>query len=95
MWVYFLDDILIDWRHQPKDSKNAMIDVLHQEFPNPEGYQFNKDKMISHMNHVLKSQQGTARTAVNTNSPKPVGLSANDWRRVLDKRWSLPNHSDQ
>ena len=38
MWIYFLDDILIDWRHQPIDNKNAVILALHREFLNPIGY---------------------------------------------------------
>ena len=43
MWVYFPDNILINWRRQLKDIKNAMIDVLYQDFPSPpKGYQFNK-----------------------------------------------------
>ena len=95
MWVYFPDDILTDWRRQPKDSKDAMVDVLHWEFPNPEGYHFKYDRMVALMNHVLKSRQGTARTAVNTESPKPAKILGDDWRRVLDERQSLPNHWDQ
>ena len=95
MWVYFSDDILTDWRRQPKDSKDAVVDVLHREFPNPEGYRFKYDRMVAHMNHVLKSRRGTARTAVNTESPKPVKLSADDWRRVLDELQLLPNRWDQ
>ena len=27
MWVYFPDDILIDWRRQPKESKEAVISI--------------------------------------------------------------------
>ena len=72
MWVYFSDDILTDWKRQPNSSKEAVLEALHQEFPNPKGYRFDKHKMTYHMNHTLKSQRGTARTVVNTESPKPA-----------------------
>ena len=29
MWVYFPDDILTDWRRQPKDSKDAVINAMN------------------------------------------------------------------
>ena len=35
MGIYFPDDILTDWRRQPDGSKNAVLDMLHREFPNP------------------------------------------------------------
>ena len=69
MLVYFPDDILTDWRRQPSLSKDVVLEILHQEFPNPPRYCFNKLKMRYRMNHTLKSRQGTARTTVNTESP--------------------------
>ena len=59
MWVYFSDDILVDLRCQPKDSKDAMVEILHWEFSNLKGYCFEKNKMILHMNHTLKSRNKT------------------------------------
>ena len=86
---------LLDWRRQPKESKEIVISILHREFPNPMEYHFDKNKMISHMNHALKSRQGIVRTVVNTKSPNPIGVSADDWRQVLNERQSMPNCWDQ
>ena len=47
MWIYLPDDILTDWRRQPADSKNAAIEALHREFPNPIGYRFKERTMLS------------------------------------------------
>ena len=91
MWVYFPDDILMDWRHQPESSKNAVVEVLHREFPNPAGYQFNDNWTKSAMNQALKSMQGSARTAKKSGSRKPPGLSIDDWRRVSDEHRTFPN----
>ena len=74
MWIYFLNDILIDWKRQLDDSKDALLPILHKEFPNLEEYQFKRKLMLSHMNHVLKSWQGTVRTTVNAKSIKPRTL---------------------
>ncbi|MCO5615118.1 hypothetical protein L7F22_069407 [Adiantum nelumboides] len=51
MWIYFPDDILTDWRRQPRDSKQAVIDQLHRKFPNLEGHRFKEKAMLSFMNH--------------------------------------------
>ncbi|MCO5594101.1 hypothetical protein L7F22_048122 [Adiantum nelumboides] len=91
MWIYFPDDILTDWRRQPRDSKQAVIDQLHREFPNSEGHRFKEKAMLSFMNHVLKSRHGMARAALSDGSLKPPGLSADDWRRVREERRTYPN----
>ncbi|MCO5574346.1 hypothetical protein L7F22_028129 [Adiantum nelumboides] len=95
MWVYFPDDILTDWRRQPTDSKNTVINQLHREFPNPEGYRFRTAAMLSLMNHVLKSRRGMAREAADEGGLKPPGLSTDDWRRVLEERRTFPNPWEQ
>ncbi|MCO5551794.1 hypothetical protein L7F22_005296 [Adiantum nelumboides] len=95
MWVYFPDDILTDWRCQPADSKNTVINQLHREFPNPEGYQFRMAAMVSLMNHVLKSRWGMAREAADKGGLKPPCLSADDWRRVLEERRTFSNWWEQ
>ncbi|MCO5603412.1 hypothetical protein L7F22_057562 [Adiantum nelumboides] len=95
MWVYFPDDILTDWRRQPADSKNTVINQLHREFPNPKGYRFRTAAMLSLMNHVLKSRQGMAREAAHEGGLKPPGLSADDWRRVLEERRTFSNRWEQ
>ena len=50
MGIYFSDDILTDWRRQLDGSKNAVLDVLHREFPNPMDCRFNNMVMLSAMN---------------------------------------------
>ncbi|MCO5568204.1 hypothetical protein L7F22_021900 [Adiantum nelumboides] len=95
MWVYFLDDIHIDWRRQPVDSKNTIINQLHKEFPNPKGYRIRTATMLSLMNHVLKSSRGMAREAADKGGLKPPGLSAGDWRRVLEERHTFLNRWEQ
>ncbi|MCO5562892.1 hypothetical protein L7F22_016528 [Adiantum nelumboides] len=95
MWVYFLDDILTDWRRQFANSKNTVINQLHWEFPNLEGYRFREAAMLSLMNHVLKSRRGMAREAADEGGLKPLGLSADDWRRVLEERHTFPNRWEQ
>lgn len=49
MGVYFPDDILTHWRRQPDSSKDAVLDALHREFPNPMDDRFRKQRnAISH-----------------------------------------------
>lgn len=95
MGVYFPDDILTDWRRQPDDSKNAVLDALHRQFPNPMNYRFKKEVMLSAMNQALKSRRGTAREADREGARKPPGLSDDDWRRVHDERRTFPNRWEQ
>ncbi len=95
MWIYFPDDILTDWRRQPRDSKQAVLEQLHREFPNPEGHRFKEKAMLSFMNHVLKSRRGMAREAASEGCLKPPGLSADDWKRVHEERRTFPNRWDQ
>ncbi len=95
MGVYFPDDILTDWRRQPESSKDAVIDALHREFPNPMDRRFNDDIMRSAMNQALKSRRGSARTAERHGARKPPGLSPDDWRRVSDERRTFPNRWEQ
>lgn len=95
LWVYFPDDILTDWRKQPKDSKDRVIEILHSEYPNPEGYRFKTAPMLRHMGHVLKSRRGVAREAFDSGNRKPPGLSDDDWRRVKNERETFPNRWDQ
>ena len=94
-YVYFPDNILLDWRRQPEGSKEALIYVLHREFPNPPDCQFNIEWMESAMKQSLKSRRGLARTAERSGDRKPLGLSADDWRRVADERRTFPNRWDQ
>ncbi|MCO5602964.1 hypothetical protein L7F22_057105 [Adiantum nelumboides] len=95
MWIYFPDDILTDWRRQPRDSKQAVIDLLHREFLNPEGHRFKEKAMLSFMNHVLKSRRGMARAALFDGSLKPPRISSDDWRRVREEWRTYPNRWDQ
>lgn len=95
MNVYFPDDILTDWRRQPGSSKDAVIEALHREFPNPLDCRFNNEVMKSAMNQALKSRRGSARTAERQGSRKPPGLSPDDWRRVNEERRTFPNRWDQ
>ena len=94
-YIYFPDDILLDWRRQPEGSKEALINQLHREFPNPPDCQFNIEWMKSAMKQALKSRRGSARTAERSGDRKPPGLSADDWRRVADERRTFPNRWDQ
>ncbi|MCO5580231.1 hypothetical protein L7F22_034097 [Adiantum nelumboides] len=55
MWIYFPDDIFIDWRRQPRDSKQAVIDQLHREFLNPEGHRFKEKAMLHEPRTELKA----------------------------------------
>ena len=91
-YVYFSDDIILDWRRQPEEGS---IDVLHMEFPNPPDCQFNIDWMKSAMKQALKSRRGLARTTERSGDRKPPGLSADDRRRVADERRTFPNRWDQ
>ena len=84
MWVYFLDNILNDWKCQPHDSEDALLAILHREFPSPKEHLFKRKMMLSHMNHVLKSQQGTTRISMYEESIKPPELSEDYWRKVFD-----------
>ena len=79
MWVYFPDDLLMEWRRQPKDSKDAVIAILHREFSNLEGYCFDKHQMISHMN----------RTWIVRWSP---GEAPQEWRWILRAQNLLDYH---
>ena len=95
MSVYFPDDILTDWRRQPDGSKNAVLDQLHREFPNPLDYRFKREVMLQAMKQALKSRRGTAREACVEGIQKPPGLPDDDWRRVHDERCEFPNRWDQ
>ena len=78
MWIYFLDEIPIDYRHQPTNSKNAMPEAMHKEFPNLARYWFRSKTLLSEMSHVLKSRQGLTREAADEVSIKPPRLSLED-----------------
>lgn len=95
MGIYFPDDILTDWRRQPRSSKETVLEALHREFPNPMDCRFRDDTMLSAMNQALKSRRGSARTAERDGARKPPGLSPEDWRRVTDERRTYPNRWDQ
>ena len=95
MSVYFPDDIFTDWRRQPEESKNMVIDRLHEQFPNPEGYKFDETQMKIRMGHVLKTRRATARGAAEAKDYKPSFLSSNDWQRVKDELRAFPHRWDQ
>lgn len=94
-WIYFVDDILKDWRLQPKEAKEALLERLHTEFPNPEGHRFNNKAMLKHIGHTLKSRRSLLRIAVDHGDRKPAGMSDNDWRNAKNERRTFPKKWEQ